>query len=354
MAPIETIKTACLFDTTLKASNADLRQLESRYLQPVHYQKKILFDAMSNGKTVVFDDYPIAEHGRGKLDKTAFTLKTLKQNLNQHEVIYIRYGTNRTLKKVTISEVIDRWARQRSKFGVTDLHFRKTRYFNKVDAGSISYFNLLPAFSEDISFLEMLTLVISSRGIFSDSHSDDGDGSNHCIVGKKLWFAWDKEEGASQGLQDCTYDPVYTQAKFSIKKFLSLKSSHWFIISEGRTLFMPGNFTHKVVTLEPYIGFGSFYLSLPNYINSLKRWILRYSSDVNPTFIERLQQEFPRFLQKKLSTQTPAEREKTGYSYFVKALKNWKEGLTQEEQQIFQEKAAVAQMKECVNAIAAK
>jgi hypothetical protein len=341
MIPLHSIEDAFQFDATLKASKADLQALEKKYLHPVNYSKKALFDAMYEGYTIVFNDYPIHYPLPPGSNKITHTLNLLRNNLRKTENIYIRYGSSRTRKKVTISEVIDRWVNGRSKFGVTDLHFRDMAYFKKIDADAVSYFNLLPHFPEEVSFLEMLTLVISSRGIFSDSHSDDGDGSNHCIVGTKLWFAWDKSEGERVGLEDCTHHPVYDQAKFSIKKFLSLKSAHWFLVTEGKTLFMPGNFTHKVVTLEPYIGFGSFYLSLPNYINSVRRWVLLQSSDANAAFIESLSHAFLKYLRKDIPKMSAGQRTKMGFDYFLKAVKEWDKGLTKKEAATLREKAMI-------------
>ncbi len=334
MAPINEILAANNYDSTLTIETADVTTLSRKHLSPISFSKKLLFESMFYGKIVVFENYPIRYTIPQRDDKRNFTLDLLRNNLpNEH--VHIKYGLNRANKKVLITEVIDRWIRGRSKFGVTDLHFRNTDLFTKVDAGALSYFNLLPLFSEDVSFLEMLTLVISSKGIFSDSHSDDGDGSNHCIIGKKLWFAWDKTEGEKIGLQDCTYDPVYDQAEFSMKKFLALKSSQWFIVSEGQTLFMPGNFTHKVETLDSYIGFGSFYISFPNYINSLKRWILKYSSDVTSHFIEVLNTECQKYILEKVNKMDARARNEIGFPYFLKAVSNWKTGLTKKQIQSF-------------------
>lgn len=339
------IKEAYKYDLSLKATVEDLKLLEKKQLLSTSYSRETLFKCMHKGETVLFNNYPIKNDIPFGLDKRKFTLNVLRKTLRQKDKIYIRYGSKRTLKKVTISEALKRWERGRSKFGVTDLHFRGTNYFNVVDANSISYFNLLPSFSEDISFLEMLTLVISSKGIFSDSHSDDGDGNNHCIIGKKLWFAWDRNEGRKKGLKDCTYDAVYNQATFSLKKFASLKSAHWFIVSEGETLFMPGNFTHKVITLEPYIGFGSFYLSLPNYLNSLKRWILSHSSDVTNDYIEKLGAEFLMYLEHMLKNMTKEEKVLMGYEYFLKSIKSWQNGVTKNEKMIFEHKARLSELK---------
>jgi hypothetical protein len=119
---------------------------------------------------------------------------------------------------------------------------------------------------------EMMTLVISSRGNVTDSHSDDPDGSNHCFVGKKLWLAWDTFEGRAKGLEDLSRDSCEDAAAFDMRTFLSLSSSRWFTVSQGQTLFLPGKLTHKVITLEPYMGIGSFYVALPNSVGTLVRW----------------------------------------------------------------------------------
>jgi hypothetical protein len=217
--------------------------------------------------------------------------------------------------------------RQRSKFGVTDLHFRGTKFYNKIDTDAISYFNLLPHCPSDVSFLEMLTLVISSKGIFTDSHSDDGDGSNHCFTGKKLWLAWDRKEGQKNGLQDNTYDKVHTLAKFNMDTFASLKSSHWFTVSRNQTLFMPGNFTHKVITLEPYIGFGSFYVSLKNYFNVFKRWALYDTEYVKGDFLEIMNTSCIKKIIK-ISGLPKNKKDKWGLNYFRRSAGKWQEGLS--------------------------
>ena len=323
MKELKDLEEAVAFDTSLKFAKGSGKELLNKYLKPATYSKKKLYDSMFQGKTVVFRDYPlklIKKQG----ESTGQTLvRMLQEGLPQDEKIKIRAGASRTLINVSIEETIKRWQGQRSKFGVTDLHFRGTKFYRQIDARSISYFNLLPNNPYEVSFLEMLTLVISSRGIFSDSHSDDGDGSNHCFVGRKLWLAWDREEGKKYGLQDCTHDTVHTQAAFNMKAFAALKSSHWFIVSENQTLFMPGNFTHKVITLEPYIGFGSFYVSFPNYFNSLKRWILREVGDVSPEFLNRLNA----VCRKRAEKLNDKEKEELGYHYLRKGLKTWRRGL---------------------------
>jgi hypothetical protein len=139
----------------------------------------------------------------------------------------------------------------------------------------LSGFNLLPHSSVGASKQEMFSFVISSRGHVTDSHSDAPDSSNFCFVGKKLWLAWDTYEGMRHGLQDVERVPVYRKARFDMEEWLSLRSARWFLVNPGETLFLPAHLTHKVVTLEAYIGLGGFFVALPNSLRLLSHWIAR-------------------------------------------------------------------------------
>jgi hypothetical protein len=90
--------------------------------------------------------------------------------------------------------------------------------------------------------------------------------------GCKLWLAWDTFEGRRAGLQDCERDPVHDTARFDIDTFCRLPSARWWTVEPGQTLFLPGKLTHKVVTLERYIGIGSFYVAPSSCLDSLSRW----------------------------------------------------------------------------------
>ena len=69
--------------------------------------------------------------------------------------------------------------------------------------------------------------------------------------------------------------PVTGRARFDMQSWLSLRSARWFLVNPGETLFLPANMTHKVITLESYIGVGGFFLALPNSLRLLSHWIVR-------------------------------------------------------------------------------
>ena len=56
-------------------------------------------------------------------------------------------------------------------------------------------------------------------------------------------------------------------------RWLSLRSARWLLVNPGETLFLPANLTHKVITLESYIGVGGFFIALPNCLRLLSHWI---------------------------------------------------------------------------------
>jgi hypothetical protein len=175
--------------------------------------------------------------------------------------------------RFTSRELVDRWRRDDEIVSITDLHVRETPLKRLVDTRAISEFNILRLGSDDVSWHEMMTLVFSSKGAVTDSHSDDPDGSNHCFAGRKLWLVWNTFEGRGVGLQDVERDSVRERAAFSMKQFLAVPSARWFVVSPGLTLFLPGDLTHKVITIERYVGIGSFYLAPPNAVRTIARWL---------------------------------------------------------------------------------
>ena len=139
----------------------------------------------------------------------------------------------------------------------------------------LSSFNLLPHSSVLAREQEMFSFVISSRGQVTDSHSDAPDSSNFCLAGRKLWLAWDTYEGMRRGLHDVERTLVQGKAAFDMDKWLSLRSACWLLVNPGQTLFLPAHLTHKVITLQPYIGLGGFFVALPNSLRLLSHWIVR-------------------------------------------------------------------------------
>jgi hypothetical protein len=156
----------------------------------------------------------------------------------------------------------------------------------------------------------------------TDSHSDDPDGTNHCVLGRKLWVVWDREEGRAAGLQDCEHDTVEGHARFSVRRFLTVPSARWFTVSSGQTLFLPGHLTHKVITLERYLGISSYYVTLPNALATFSRWILRGTSMVT----DRLRRDIIGLVRRRLATAAHASHEiqaRWGFDHIGDAVARW-------------------------------
>ena len=322
MTVSEIFSKAAGYDKYVRPDKRDLEKLAQIELQPESYSRDKLFQHMLKGETSLFSDFPVYVkpelQQRGKelfgLVSTGFGSQARARTQN---------GPSRTRKLARVPELMAKWKRDRAIVSVTDLHFRETKFEKRVEADALSDFNIY-CFNETlIEYLEMMTMVISSSGNVTESHTDDSDGSNHCFTGQKLWLTWDRLEGKECGLQDVTFDSVFGDAKFSIKNFLKVPSAQWFVVSANRTLFLPGNLTHRVITLEKYIGIGSFHVALPGYIRSLRRWLLTGSTDVTPELLQLIHKEVIAHLDR-LRKGTPSYKKAYGLSYIKPSIEYWK------------------------------
>jgi hypothetical protein len=262
------------FDSTLRVRDADLSALQAKLVRPEPYSRRRMFASMAARDVAVFWGVPVlVARGPHERDERAL-VHAFSTKFPPRETSRVQVGPSHRLTRLPVREIMRRWAGGRAVVGVTDLHIRGTRIEEIIDTSALSDFNVLIRGSAALSLQEMMTLVIASVGNVTDSHSDDPDGTNHCFIGKKLWVAWDTFEGMAAGLQDVERQPVEGPAGFDLRRFLSLRSSRWFTVSAGQTLFLPGSLTHKVVTLEQYLGVGSFHVGLPGSFDSLTRWLI--------------------------------------------------------------------------------
>jgi hypothetical protein len=261
-------------DSSLAIADGLSRDLARRELRPTRYSRQRLFRAMARQETVVFRDFPLRTPLHRFFSNGADPGDLLKSLFGRSQEATAKIGPRQRRTTLRIHEIVDVWAHQREQIAANDVYFRTSKLNRAFDFAAITDFNVLHTGSAALKNLEIATVLMGSPGCMTDSHSDDPDGCNHCVFGKKLWLAWDRLEGQARGLEDCEYDNVRTRARFDLRTFASLRSAHWFIVSRGHTLFMPGHLTHKVITLEKYLGVSAFYVTLPNALSSLTRWHL--------------------------------------------------------------------------------
>jgi hypothetical protein len=245
--------------------------LARKYAGPQAFSRQALFTSLIRDQPIVISDLRIAIEG-SETNRQSPLLEGIKSKIAPTERIKVRAGQAETPAYLSPRDLVARWQRGRAKLCVTDFHFRETPLEHLVDLKPLSEFNLLAHADGSIADEEMMTLVMSSQGAFTDSHSDDLDVSNHCVAGRKLWLVWDTQEGRKAGLEDVERDIVYGRAAFDLSTFCKLDSARWLTVGPEETLFLPGRFTHRVVTLERYLGFGSFFVSLSNLLQTATRW----------------------------------------------------------------------------------
>ncbi|MEM9782400.1 MAG: hypothetical protein AAF899_07985 [Pseudomonadota bacterium] len=271
---------AMQWDRSLKGALSTPSKLTAKRLKPTRYDRETLFTAMAHQRPIVFKDFP-APYGPAILSREAGARQQALIDglsaISSEERFSVRAGTSDSMLQLTMAELMRRWRSSRAMIGITDLPVRHRETEQIFAASFLDGFNLMPISSEDVRELEMLTAVISKQGKVTDSHSDDISVCNHCFIGSKLWLAWDIFEGLDAGLEDVERTAVRGSARFYMQTFLSLESATWFLVTPGETLFLPGSFTHRVITLEDYIGVGGFYIGLPNILHTLSRWLLKGS-----------------------------------------------------------------------------
>lgn len=322
-------KTISGMDSTVRASKGMMPEIAKRRIYSQAYSRDKMFIEMAKRRPAIFRDVPVfAKDKRGIESKDAL-IRTLSTKFPKGELSNVQVGPTRIQRRLPVTEIMRRWEGQRAIVGVTDLHIRGTRVEDVIDTQALSDFNILIRGTDNLSTQEMMTLVIASPGNVTDSHSDDPDGTNHCFFGKKIWLVWETFEGIEAGLEDVERQDVYDAAKFNMTKFMSLPSARWFVVSTGDTLSLPSNMTHKVFTLDYYIGVGSFHVGLPGSIDNLSRWIyhgplwsLADRKGENVDLVDEIARICLRTA-RRARAGSPSMQERWGYSYLRDGYKHW-------------------------------
>jgi hypothetical protein len=273
---LATLRQAERFDPTIRIVPAHWPRLLRRYVAPLPYSRETLFTRMYRGEPSVLAGFPkpltrpFAGLAPPAAGQALIAWLGHQRSRRQHS---INAGPGAARKALTLAGIATKWQAGSARFGVTDLHIRNTVMERVIAPQRLSEFNLLTRSSDDARRQEMFSFVISTRGHVTDSHSDAPDSSNFCFTGRKLWLAWDTYEGAHHGLQDVERLPTSGRARFDIECWIRLRSARWMLVNPGETLFLPANLTHKVVTLESYVGVGGFFIALPNCLRLLSHWI---------------------------------------------------------------------------------
>jgi len=334
---IDPLTAGAVFDSRLRASPKVLFALARKRIGPHGTSgaaREALFAAAAEGRPVILANVRVPVAAERELGLQGALLNAIVRAFKRGEAASAQVGPNGARRRLAIQELLRRWQSNRHIVSITDLHVRGTTLERDINTDDLSRFNLLPLGSENMRRQEMMTMVVSSRGNVTDSHSDDPDGSNHCFVGRKLWLAWETFEGQRAGLQDCSRDEVDERARFNLETFASLKSARWWTVGPGETLFLPGRLSHRVVTLEPYIGIGSFYCTPASCLENLSRWYhhgalwsLDDPEDENGGLVDEIAVALQRKL-RRLALQTPRTQQQWGLDFTNLGLHYWQRRWT--------------------------
>lgn len=352
-ASSEPLAAGALFDSALRAPSKVFEALARKRIRPhklppdqlvgpsalsqqsaSKVAREALFAAVASGRPVLLTNVRVPVARELELGLQSALLKAISRAFRPNEAASAQVGRTGARSQLAISELLRRWNGRRHVVSITDLHVRNTTLERDIDTAELSRFNLLPLGTENMRRQEMMTLVVSSRANITDSHSDDPDGSNHCFVGRKLWLAWETFEGQRAGLQDCSRDEINERARFNLATFASLRSAKWWTVGPGETLFLPGRFSHRVVTLESYIGIGSFYCTPASCLENLSRWYyygalwsLDDPEGENRDLVDEIAAALTRKL-RLLTRQTHRSQEQWGLDFSDMGLHHWQRQWT--------------------------
>ena len=267
-------------DRSLQMPKGCGQRLLDLEVKPVPFVESHLFQSIATQSPALYSNFPrpLRRRRDGNFVCQPEDVAEQLSKCTAPRAYEVRIGSGDEKRNLTISEILQRWRMPGTLLGVTDLPVRDGALAEFFDVDFLHPWNLMPLAPPDIRRLEMLTAVISTAGKLTDSHSDDLAVCNHCFVGSKLWLAWETFEGLDAGLEDVERVELRGgRARFNAEIFLSLKSACWFLVRPDETVFLPGKFTHRVYTLENYIGVGSFYVGFANLLHTARRWMTRGS-----------------------------------------------------------------------------
>ncbi len=333
-------------DQTLSLDGVGIDLLQKKYLTSEKYNDKKFYRNMYMGRISLFNDHFSPYVGKGNI------INALSE-INFDERFRAKFGgVLPEIHYLALNEIIEKWSDNEEVMSITDLHIRNTPIENLFNLDQLSKHNLYLECPSEVGSLEMMTILISTQFNVTESHCDDSDGSNHCLVGKKLWLCWDTLEGLKNGIEDIERLDIDRQCHFDLATFVTLKSSSWFFVGEGDTLFLPGNLSHKVITLEKYIGIGSFYISLLNFLRTLSwwklhkpNWELNEPPDINKHNYDQLQ-----------STISSISFDNNPDNYIAKSLKNsidyWHEEFSSKDRSLLLSEPMFNHCYQCLLALA--
>jgi hypothetical protein len=127
-----------------------------------------LFDCFALRRPVIFRDF-IVKLSQGQAPYNGDVVNFLRRALPKRQGVRTRIGPRQEFRSIPIGDVLGKWEPQHSLVTVTDLHFRGTRLEKRIDVNALSDFDLLLLGSEELALQEMMTLVVSSAGTFTDN-----------------------------------------------------------------------------------------------------------------------------------------------------------------------------------------
>ncbi len=151
--------------------------------------------------------------------------------------------------------VLAAWEANDPVFGITDHSVGSEVLSEDFRLDTVLEDNFLSR-TESLERFEVCGPVLATRGHLTDAHMDDPDIWNSCVSGAKAWFMADSREWSREHRVSIRH--IVDVEPLDVETFLSLPGSRWAVVADGAALYCPNTYVHRVVTLERYVGIGTF------------------------------------------------------------------------------------------------
>src|SRR5258708_2102283 len=119
-------------DATLELRQRNLAALIKKRIRAEPYGRTRLFSRMVKGQASLLRDFPVRLKSLPTSDPRAALSQLIRKGFPSSQKARVQAGRSRTQCNLKIPEVIRRWEGSRAILGVTDLHFRGTKFADAI------------------------------------------------------------------------------------------------------------------------------------------------------------------------------------------------------------------------------
>jgi len=227
------------------------RRFAKKRLRRERFTRRSWLSAQRRGVPKLYSSSPTRPHE--PMDDLAHARALL--SLSDAPTVAVLRDMGERRSQWTPQRVLDAWQADDPAFGITDHAVGGAALSAHVRMNTVLENNLL-SHEDALDRFEVCGPILATRGHITDAHMDDPDIWNSCVSGAKAWVMADIREWSRQF--QLSVRRILDAEPLDVETFLSLPGSRWAVVTDDTALYCPNTYVHRVVTLERYVGIGTF------------------------------------------------------------------------------------------------